>query len=221
MPLETIHCDQCGSSDVTEFKPGSYVCAHCEALFKHVPSGAASSGGCEVDACGVPAIARCATCRRRYCQTHQARQSDGVPYVDLCADCQAQRLANFQADQAKTRDYLLGIADSTERQVVAAAVLCTGHELYVWFRPGGEAVWQAIFNEPPGYGGALSDNAPPWDSEHIARWFAARASDVGLKPDEALELAEEERPRFWGSLGMNVVSVTRVRARVVHVGGEG
>jgi hypothetical protein len=26
MPVETVKCQECGSTDVSEFKPGSYVC---------------------------------------------------------------------------------------------------------------------------------------------------------------------------------------------------
>jgi len=36
MPAETIKCRECGSADVTEFKAGSYVCGHCEAILKRV-----------------------------------------------------------------------------------------------------------------------------------------------------------------------------------------
>ena len=49
-----------------------------------------------------------------------------------------------------------------------------------------------------------------------------------VDPDDDLDLigpvagaALQRTGPFWGSLGMNVVSVTRVRARVAHVGGEG
>ena len=49
MPIEPIHCEACGSRDVTEFKPGSYVCGHCEAVFKHVTP-ASGARGCEIDA---------------------------------------------------------------------------------------------------------------------------------------------------------------------------
>ena len=36
MPVETIKCQECGSTEVTEYKAGSYVCSHCDAIFKHV-----------------------------------------------------------------------------------------------------------------------------------------------------------------------------------------
>jgi hypothetical protein len=70
MPIETIKCQECGSADVTEFKPGSYVCGHCEAIFKHVqPAGLAV--GCEVNGCGVLAVGRCRTCGCGYCPSHK------------------------------------------------------------------------------------------------------------------------------------------------------
>ena len=34
MPIETVKCQECGSADVTELKTGSYVCQHCESVFK-------------------------------------------------------------------------------------------------------------------------------------------------------------------------------------------
>jgi len=36
MSLETVKCQQCGSADVTEFKPRTYVCSHCEAIFTQI-----------------------------------------------------------------------------------------------------------------------------------------------------------------------------------------
>jgi ribosomal protein L7/L12 len=91
MPVETIKCRECGSADVTEFKPGSYVCAHCEAIFKHVLSGG-TVVGCEIEGCGVTAIGRCQSCGHAFCATHQARDvgADGTltrPLLDSCALC--------------------------------------------------------------------------------------------------------------------------------------
>lgn len=96
MSIETIKCRECGSADVTEFKPGSYVCGHCEAIFKHVqPATGAWAGGCEVDNCGVPALGRCYSCKRRFCRTHQATRESGhgsrtIEYTDWCQSCQVQ-----------------------------------------------------------------------------------------------------------------------------------
>lgn len=91
MPIETVKCKECGSADVTEFKPGSYACGHCEAVFKFAGS-AASPAGCEVDGCGVLAIGRCADCRGAFCATHQGwADAPRFPYIDLCAPCLTRR----------------------------------------------------------------------------------------------------------------------------------
>ena len=67
MPIETIKCKECGSADVTEFKPGSYVCGHCEAVFKHVDP---SRLGLEQCQCGTYAVGRCAECNEPICGVH-------------------------------------------------------------------------------------------------------------------------------------------------------
>ncbi len=70
MPVETIKCKECGSADVTEFKPGSYVCGHCEAVFKHlVPAGTLDF--CQVCEGGaIASVGRCANCNRSGCIHH-------------------------------------------------------------------------------------------------------------------------------------------------------
>ncbi len=82
MPVETVKCQECGSADVTEFKPGSYVCGHCESVFKYTNSAGTSTGpaGCEIDNCGVLAIGKCSACARAFCGDHQAAIyfADGV-----------------------------------------------------------------------------------------------------------------------------------------------
>ena len=113
MPVEAISCPKCGSPDATEFKPGSYVCGHCEAVFKHVDAGR-SSIGCGIDGCGVAAIGRCETCGTAFCGTHQARFRDGFglsqPYVDLSTSCQRKAHdAELESERA------LGEAEYHER----------------------------------------------------------------------------------------------------------
>jgi thioredoxin 1 len=90
MPIETIKCQECGSADVTEFKPGSYVCGHCEAIFKHVQL-AGLGVGCEVDGCGVLAVGRCAICACAYCASHKSA-------YDVCDPCAARRAAEERED---------------------------------------------------------------------------------------------------------------------------
>ena len=77
MPFETIKCGECGSADVTEFKPGSYVCAHCDAVFKYVAptikSGGSGGGLC---ACGTSAMGVCADCGVAVCSDHSTLGTD-------------------------------------------------------------------------------------------------------------------------------------------------
>ena len=35
MPLESITCAYCRSSEASEYKPGSFICSHCDGVFKH------------------------------------------------------------------------------------------------------------------------------------------------------------------------------------------
>jgi ribosomal protein L37AE/L43A len=63
MAVEIMRCRSCGSAEVTEFKAGSYVCGHCEAVFRHVHS----SGGASC-ACGITASTRCGVCDRPICR---------------------------------------------------------------------------------------------------------------------------------------------------------
>jgi hypothetical protein len=66
MPIETIKCQECGSADVTEFKPGSYICGHCESVFKVVSTAA------ELCGCGTLAEGRCSDCGSWVCKDHSA-----------------------------------------------------------------------------------------------------------------------------------------------------
>ena len=84
MPVETIKCRECGSSDVLELKGGSYECQHCDSVFKVVSPNVAA-GGCEIDACGVLAIGRCRSCGRAFCTTHGRGDSCAPCYEELAA----------------------------------------------------------------------------------------------------------------------------------------
>jgi hypothetical protein len=105
MALEAIQCEKCGSAEVTEFKRGSYVCGHCEAVFKEAPAPSSDSGGCQLDSCGVPAIGLCSNCGRRFCTTHQAVGSREDPmgvstvrYSDFCTACLEERVQGSRDD---------------------------------------------------------------------------------------------------------------------------
>ncbi len=65
MPVETIKCQECGSADVTEFKAGSYVCGHCDAIFR--TTSATTHATC---ACGRNAIGVCTVCGIPVCEDH-------------------------------------------------------------------------------------------------------------------------------------------------------
>jgi hypothetical protein len=91
MPVEAINCPHCGSAEVTEFRAGSFICGHCEAVFKHVQA-AGASVGCEIEGCGVPPVGRCSWCSRAFCRSHQARiQNPEMEWVDCCAVCLSEQ----------------------------------------------------------------------------------------------------------------------------------
>jgi hypothetical protein len=85
MSTETIKCRECGATDVVEFKPGSFVCRHCDATFKQVTS-AGIAAVCGIDSCGVLAVGRCHRCGRAFCATHQ-RITSVMTYTNLCDPC--------------------------------------------------------------------------------------------------------------------------------------
>jgi hypothetical protein len=96
MAVETIKCRECGSAEVTEFKPGSYVCGHCEAVVKHMTPAVGAAPGCEIRACGVMAVGRCYSCGRAFCSSHKAHDRYDYDtrrsyfYTDWCRACQAE-----------------------------------------------------------------------------------------------------------------------------------
>ncbi len=77
MPIETIKCQECGSADVTEFKPGSYVCTHCEATFKHVDPTHVTVAPAFCT-CGNRIAFRCNHCHSGLCSECDVRSLDFV-----------------------------------------------------------------------------------------------------------------------------------------------
>jgi hypothetical protein len=71
VPIETIKCQECGSADVTEFKAGSYVCGHCDAVFKHVDPSRVTIQR-EFCECGGAIAFQCRMCHTGICQGHDA-----------------------------------------------------------------------------------------------------------------------------------------------------
>jgi serine/threonine protein kinase len=76
----------------------------------------ATAAICQIDSCGVLAVGRCATCKRTFCTSHQAR-SGQTRYIDQCAPCLAQAQvdeekriqeveAKLKADEAEARKYI-------------------------------------------------------------------------------------------------------------------
>ena len=205
MPVETIKCRECGSADVTEFKAGSYVCGHCESVFKHVaPAGTIVA--CEIDGCGVLAVGRCVSCGRAFCGTHGSGSSCRACYVELvdkqrrarAAEEIAQRkqaaaaaaAAADREQQAKT-DTLARIRSMDEpfaRLVTLMRSLFTirDSEGSVWWPLGFDGslltqVCPEIWPTPPPFSGG--EVVVRCDAQAVARWFAARALKAGLNPD--------------------------------------
>jgi hypothetical protein len=79
MPVETIKCRECGSGEVTEYKPGSYVCAHCDAVFKHLdPTRLTVAHDPVFCTCGNQIAYECGYCGGRICEECDVIQS---PYL--------------------------------------------------------------------------------------------------------------------------------------------
>src|ERR1700722_11417538 len=76
MSIETIKRKECGSSDVVELKSGSFVCQHCEAVFKQ-STRSGSPELCQVCEGGaVVSVGRCGCCRRPACSHHLVAYAD-------------------------------------------------------------------------------------------------------------------------------------------------
>jgi hypothetical protein len=187
MPVETIKCRECGSAEVTEFKPGSYVCGHCEAVFKHVPP-AGTGVGCEIDGCGVAARGRCSSCTRAVCATHQAGAQCTACQADAWArqeeDRQADAQRRYEADQVsraayeeerekwlgRCRDLLASIDDPVGRQVCALRE-ATSIKTYNIGQP--QSTVEGISVDLEFLKSLLPGNTDPdrWDDSAVVTWF--------------------------------------------------
>lgn len=100
MPLESLACPRCGSSDFQVVKSDTYFCNHCENVFKYVesdrPTGAV---GCESvvngQRCGVQAVGRCLTDGRAFCASHGT--------AGECSSCRLDRDAELASELARKR----------------------------------------------------------------------------------------------------------------------
>jgi hypothetical protein len=77
MPLEAVACTGCGSADVSEYKPGSYVCQHCDTTFKYVDPSPRVSATPTFCGCGAPVAFRCQICG----STMMCRACDAAGYA--------------------------------------------------------------------------------------------------------------------------------------------
>jgi hypothetical protein len=79
MPLESIACTHCGSSEVTEFKPGTYACLHCEGVFKYAdPTTLVVTQEKAFCWCGNEIVRKCFFCGVGLCRYHDALCSDEI-----------------------------------------------------------------------------------------------------------------------------------------------
>lgn len=204
----TEFCAQCG----TALTPNARFCAQCGQSVSGELS--TSSGGCEIDGCGVPAVGRCRECRRRFCQTHQAwdKTPPGKydiyldpgrePYLDWCTACQrasheraAEERTRVEAEKQETQQSLLKhalqLADRYERVVLAAKALevpaVIANESTKWCEPFIEVLDQA---RVPGEGTDAFLHG-------VAGWFVVRAK--GRIPfDESIEIIEARYEKPFG-----------------------
>jgi hypothetical protein len=77
MPVETIKCQECGSAEVTEYKAGSYVCSHCDAIFKHVDPTRVTVAPAFCT-CGNRIVFRCDLCQSGLCGECDVKRLDFV-----------------------------------------------------------------------------------------------------------------------------------------------
>lgn len=86
MPLESIACTNCGSTDVQEVKPSTYFCRHCETVFKYLdPTRVTVDHTPSFCKHGNPVEVQCQICKAGMCK----EQCDIGPEIDM------SREANF------------------------------------------------------------------------------------------------------------------------------
>src|ERR1022692_1936463 len=82
MPLESITCTSCGATDVQEVKADTYLCNHCEAVFKYVdPSKVTVTQ--EFCSCGNKVEAQCNLCHADICRACDVELLQRTMIVDV------------------------------------------------------------------------------------------------------------------------------------------
>jgi hypothetical protein len=195
MPVETIKCQECGSADVTEFKPGTYICAHCESVFKVVDPSMPSHTLCS---CGTVVVGRCTDCGIAVCGHHSALWHDERRLCRGCLEKEQEALR----EASRVRVHTEKIAHATAREawdtrvkslmatqslpsqvcqvmrVATRASPQTGGELLV--RP--DLLFRLLPDLFPAPLQFEADNAP-WSDDEIALWF----SKASMSPPQPLE----------------------------------
>lgn len=206
MALETIKCQECGSAEVTEFKAGSYVCGHCEAIFKRVNSFGLANELCE---CGAFATGHCRECDSPICNAHARRWEDRL----LCTSCFARPYA--EAEQARVnrekaeadREQAEAERKERQRQAVLAAIQRDADRIEALFiavrffhTEGGSkyANEEHIMSLLPDVFPEVSPDdrfIGNINSLDIGSWFVSRANEAHLKPDSTfVETWSQKRP---------------------------
>ncbi len=158
---------------------------------------------CEVAACGVLAIGRCATCGRAMCTSHRA-SARGEAVVDRCVECEPtrgdDRVLRSERSRAAHARFVAGLAamqPGIERLVRALHYLAgvsfgrTARTGPLRFEPILDELYPDLAAVCPDFwpGGATTVDllAPPWDSRVVAAWFLSRVSETGKPPNSLLK----------------------------------
>ena len=135
MPKESLNCPHCGSARVTEFKPNTYVCAHCESTFKwadptrqvveHVGQVLLKSDldcqYCLDEGRFRKAIGKCVRCGRTCCSNH-GEDGISIARVEKVLEIRSWQNANtaeFQVSMERIITPFLGVAQSQLARVVS------------------------------------------------------------------------------------------------------
>jgi hypothetical protein len=150
VPIETIKCQECGSAEVTEFKPGTYVCGHCEAVFRHVdPSKVTVENTPAFCFCGNPVQVQCNLCHAGIClgcdQMSRPREDlIAIPTVgfgfQIKVDYRTPEVSAGDSTMFISRAHLLAAIDITGEEISHLCKDCLGN-----FVP--EAVQKIATNE--------------------------------------------------------------------------